>query len=96
MGKVKHVRMKVEWMNSSRQQYKPYSYNLVPENLTVEIPLEEVHIIENTKDGMVIDLSGFSMLLSTIADSLDAMHDVHEEEQRARFRVGATPKTKVN
>ncbi len=90
MAKIKTIRVKVEWFNASREQYKPYSYNMVPTELYVELPLDDSHVIEQ-KDGVtVIDMDGFSAMLATVSTSLGNMHDAWLESCRPVY------KTKIN
>ena len=77
MTKKKMVLARVTDMNVSRQQYKPYTYNLQPLNLMVELPLDVDTIIEDG-DDVVITLDGFTALLGKVATSLDDMHKQYE------------------
>lgn len=76
MPKVHHVRMRVENINPSRVQYKPYQMALLPENLWVEVPVDVKDVVDEGTDGMVVTLDGLVAMLNTVATSIDAMHQM--------------------
>jgi len=79
MAKIKTVRAQVLEIHTDRHQYKPYSYSLQPIGLMVELTLPADSIVEEGKDDViVVTMDGFSLLLGSIADSLDEMHKVWE------------------
>jgi len=79
MAKVKYFRCRVSSISPQRQQYRPYLYELLPDDLYVDIVVPEDGIVEEGKDGaIVLTMDGFSATLGRIADSLDAMHKQHE------------------
>lgn len=77
MPKKKMVIAQVTDLNVSRQQYKPYNYNLQPLNLYVELPLDDDVVLQDGEQ-VVITLDGFTALLGKVATSLDEMHKQHE------------------
>ena len=77
MAKKKMVLAKIEDINASRQQYRPYLYKLTPVNLYVELPLDDDIVLQDGEE-VVITLDGFTALLGKIATSLDAMHKQYE------------------
>lgn len=87
MPKVHTVRLRVEAMNPSRQQYKPYNFMMAPENLYVEIPVATADIIDNGPDGMVLTLDGFAALLNSIATALDDMHSIAIMDARKKGQL---------
>lgn len=78
MAKKKMVIAQLLSMNVSRQQYKPYTYNLQPLNLYVELPLDDKDIVQDDGEKVVITLDGFTALLGKVATSLDEMHEPYE------------------
>lgn len=73
LSNVTKVRGQLTVVNSQRQQYKPYSYELdfTPSNIFVEIDVPEENIIDISKDKVTINADGMSFILMTLADSLD-------------------------
>jgi hypothetical protein len=74
-------------VNASRQQYKPYTYNLVPENLVVEMDVDDDEVLAASKGNLVITMDGFSMLLTEIATSIDNAHEKSVIAERKKGRM---------
>lgn len=53
-------------------EYKPYSPHLEPQDVFVEIPVEDARV-EN--DCVILTLDGYTTLLQTVSDKLDELHD---------------------
>jgi hypothetical protein len=81
------VIMKVEMVNTSRQQYKPYSYNLVPEDLHVEVDVDDDNVIINSKGKVVVTLEGFATIVGDIAESFDQMHEKYIVDARKKGKA---------
>jgi hypothetical protein len=85
MAKITTIRAKVVRISTDRTQYAPYKYDLEPENLYVELIVPEGNIVHKDKE-VVVELEGFSLLLGSIADSIDSMHKEHEYKQTGMRR----------
>lgn len=77
MAKIKTIKAKVMSMSPQRQQYRPYLYELTPDNLWVELPIDPDTVLESG-ETVVITLDGFTALLGKVATSLDEMHKQYE------------------
>lgn len=86
MGKIAPqsvIRAKVVSFNSSRQQFKPYSHELQPVDLYVEIPVPAEGIVTvEAEGGTVITLAGFTAILNNVATALDGMHEAYVDNAR--------------
>lgn len=84
MPKVHHVRMRIENINPSRVQYKPYQMALLPEDLWVEVPVNVNEVVDTGTDGTVVTLNGLVSMLNTVATSVDEMHQLAVMEARKK------------
>lgn len=91
MAKVgQRIRFRIESLNPSRQQYKPYNYTLVPATeVQVEMEVPNENVIEvNQKEGtVVISVDGLATIIGKLCDGLDDMHDQYVMRQRKVGKV---------
>jgi hypothetical protein len=66
---------KLESVSPERQQYKPYMYNLLPQDVYVELELEPEQIAGQDSEKIILNLDGFTAVLCQLADAIDEMHD---------------------
>jgi hypothetical protein len=66
---------KLESVSSQRQQYKPYAYNLLPQDVYVEIPIDPDYTTKTSDGSLIISMNGFKAILSSLADAVDELHD---------------------
>ena len=81
------VRFEVTMVNASRQQYKPYTYNLEPKGLQVEMDVDDDEVVAASKGDLVITMDGFSALLTEIATSIDNAHEKSVISERKKGRM---------
>lgn len=84
MTKIVKFKAKVSMIAPQRAQYRPYLYELLPDNLFVEVVVPNEDVVESKDGEIVLTMDGFSATLGRIADSLDAMHKQHEYKQTGR------------
>ncbi len=76
------VRARLESLAPQRQQYKPYAFNLQPENVIVEIELDEHDVVSHDSEEVVVNMAGFKSLLTKIADAVEEIHDAYVSKAR--------------
>jgi ribonuclease HIII len=76
------VRAKLESLAPQRQQYRPYLFNLQPENVIVEIELDEHDVVSHDSEEVVVNMAGFKSLLTKLADAVEEVHDAYVNKAR--------------
>lgn len=91
MAKKAFVRAKLESLTVDRHQYKPYVTSLLPTNVYVEIEVPVDDVVDTFEvDGsnaMVLNLHGFTAVLSEVANVIDTMHDEYINKARKAGKV---------
>jgi hypothetical protein len=64
-----------------RQQYKPYTYELEFSNVEVELEVPSEGV-EKKGQTVVLNLQGFTAVISQLCDAIDEMHDEYITRQR--------------
>src|SRR5512138_3331694 len=82
MAKKLIVRAKLESVAPQRQQYRPYLFNLQPEEVYLEMELAPDQIIEQGDGKTVINVEGFKAILASLADAVDQVHDAYVVKAR--------------
>lgn len=71
------LRFRIESIAPQRQQYRPYLFNLLPENTFLDIEVPAGGMIQDDGDFTVLNLEGFKAMLSSVADAVDEVHDAY-------------------
>jgi hypothetical protein len=86
MPKKYFIRAKLESIAPQRQQYRPYLFDLHPQDVYVEIEVSADQVLETTESLVVLNLDGFKAVLSKVADAVDEIHDEYVSKARRAGR----------
>ncbi len=75
------VRMRLDEVSSSREQFKPYGYKLTSENVFVDISVPSEFVIEDTTKNIVLNEDGMAYVLGTVATAIEKMHDKYYQKK---------------
>lgn len=82
MAKKYIVRAKLESVAPQRQQYRPYLFDLQPQDVYLELEMTPDQIIEQDGEKTVINVEGFKAILASLADAVDQIHDAYVTKAR--------------
>ncbi len=88
MGKIIPLRFRLESVSPQREQYKPYAYSLVSDNVYVEIDVSADVVVDKDNSGdVVLNLEGFKVILSSLANAVEEVHEAHIVKARKLGKV---------
>jgi hypothetical protein len=77
---------KLRLLTPQRQQYKPYAYELEFDNVGVELEVP-ANGVEKKGQEIVLNLIGFTAVISQLCDAIDGMHDDYVNRQRRAGKI---------
>lgn len=73
------IRMKLEEVTASREQFKPYAYKLTGENIFVDVELPVDEIVETGAKITVITPDGLATLMGKVSAAIQKMHNKYTQ-----------------
>ncbi len=87
MAKKTVVVCKLESVSPQRQQYKPYAFNALPQDVYLEIEIPPDGIVSQSSGETVLNMEGFQAILSALADGVDEVHEAYVIRQRRTGKI---------